>query len=62
MGRNRRDPVNQDRIIGDSGYKPQEERLGWFFIDDDEEERNKGDPGKKRETELRGCGSSQPPG
>jgi hypothetical protein len=36
VGRNRWDPVNQDRVVGDSGYKPQEERLGWLFIDDDE--------------------------
>ena len=57
MGRNRRDPVNQDRIIGDSGNKPQEERLGWLFIEDDEEERDKGDPGKKRKTEFGGCDS-----
>jgi len=57
MGRNRRDPVNQDRIIGDSGNKPQEERLGWLFIEDDEEERDKGDPSKERETEFGGCDS-----
>ena len=62
VDRNRWDPINQDRVIGDSGYKPQEERLGWLFIDDDEEERNKRDPGKKREVELGSCGSSQQPG
>lgn len=62
MGRNRWDPVNQDRVAGDSGYKPQEERLGWLFIDDDEDERDEGDPGEERETEFRSRGSSECPG
>ena len=62
MGRDRRDPVDQDGVVRDSGYKPQEKRLGWLFIDDDEEERDEGDPGEERESEFRDRDSCEHPG